>query len=279
MSYAARLAYARWLADEAHARGLAVHHAERTLGSSSAISACGAARLGLRVAFVGVVGDDEFGRFTCRSLRAAGLDVSSAVVDSRQRTGLNVILSRGADRAIRARRAEQVPLALLRRARHLHVASYFLQTALQPRVPALFQQSRDCGLTTSLDTNWDPQEIWAGRDGVLPRTDIFQPNRAGAPAITRTTDLDAAVANLGSGIRCGAVKLGADGALAWHGSQRVQAAAVPVEVVDTVGAADSFDAGFVCGLLSTRAAGATAAQPTLPQAMRCVREDYHDPVE
>ena len=52
-----------------------------TVGSSSAIFACGAARLGLRVAFHGVVGDDPFGRFMLEELAAREVDVAACVVD------------------------------------------------------------------------------------------------------------------------------------------------------------------------------------------------------
>ena len=83
-----------------------------------------------------------------------------------------------------------------------------------------------------------------------------------------------------------AVKRGARGAVARHGSEIVYAASIPVEVVDTTGAGDSFDAGFVygylagwslprtlrlaaiCGALSTRAAGGTGSQATLAEAQR-----------
>lgn len=274
-----------------------VRQAELTIGSSSAIFACGAARLGLRVAFVGVVGDDEFGRFMCRALATAGVDVSSVLVEADQRTGLSVLLCRGSDRAIltfpgaiAALRAEQVPTTLLRRARHLHVASLFLQTGLQPGLASLFQQARTCGLTTSLDPNWDPTEAWAGLENVLPGTDVFLPNEAEALAITRTADLNGAVSRLKGWVRMGAIKRGAQGAVGWLGEEQAHVEALPLEVVDTVGAGDSFDAGFVCGFLhgwdlrrclqlavtcgslSTRAAGGTAAQPTLAEAMRHMKD-------
>src|SRR5438128_8004049 len=71
-----------------------------TVGSSSAIFACGAARLGLRVAFVGVVGDDAFGQFMLNAMQARGIDTHFVIVDPAVRTGLSVILSRGSDRAI-----------------------------------------------------------------------------------------------------------------------------------------------------------------------------------
>jgi sugar/nucleoside kinase (ribokinase family) len=85
-----------------------------------------------------------------------------------------------------------------------------------------------------------------------------------------------------------AVKRGGDGALAVRGAERASAPPLRVSVVDAVGAGDSFDAGFVCGALrgweleralrlgvacgslSTRAAGGTAAQPTLDEALAAI---------
>ena len=102
-------------------------------------------------------------------------------------------------------------------------------------------------------------------------------------AITGLTDLEAALRSLD--IPTVAVKLGARGALARRGAEFASAPIVPVEVVDTTGAGDSFDAGFiyghlavwdlartlrfaaVCGSLSTRGVGGTTAQPTLDEAL------------
>jgi sugar/nucleoside kinase (ribokinase family) len=270
-----------------------VRSTELAIGSSSAIFACGAARLGLRVGFTGVVGDDEFGCFMRRSLSAAGVDGSAIIVDKAQRTGISVILARGADRAIlthsgaiAALRADQVPSELLQRARHLHVASYFLQTALRPGLADLFARAQGLGLTTSLDTNWDPQETWAGLDDVFLATDVFLPNQAEALAICGAGDVNEALEQLSTRVPAGAIKLGARGALGWRAKQRLRVAAPSVAVVDTIGAGDSFDAGFVfghlhdwplerilrvataCGSLSTRAPGGTAAQPTLSEALK-----------
>src|SRR5215510_1748408 len=115
-----------------------IDDAALTLGSSSAIFACGAARLGLRVAFVGVVGDDLLGRFCREALDARGVDTSGVVVDPALRTGMTIILQLPDDRAmltfpgaIPMLRADMVDHALLHAARHIHVGSYFWQTALQ----------------------------------------------------------------------------------------------------------------------------------------------------
>lgn len=265
-----------------------------TVGSSSVITACGAARLGLKVAFMGICGDDLFGRFMLEEMAQRGVDVSPVRVDPAQQTGLTVILNRGTDRAmltfpgaIAALRAEDVNDDLLRCARHLHVASYFLQESLRPGLPDLFRRARALGLTTSLDTNWDPSGRWEGVLDLLPLVDVFLPNRAEACALTGQEDVEAATQALAQRARMVAVKMGAEGALAVAngGQEIVRVPTLRVEVVDTVGAGDTFNAGFlygflngwslersarlaaVCGALSTRAAGGTAAQPTLAEAL------------
>lgn len=58
-----------------------VEAADLTIGSSSVITACGAARLGLKVAFVGVVGDDLYGRFMLNAMQERGIDASHCLID------------------------------------------------------------------------------------------------------------------------------------------------------------------------------------------------------
>jgi len=272
-----------------------VDSAVLAVGSSSAIFACGAARLGLRVAFVGICGGDTFGRFMLAELNSRSVDTSSVLVRPGGQTGLSVILNRGADRAIlthpgliAALTAADVTDDLLRRARHLHVASCFLQTALQPGLPDLFARAHAHGLSTSLDPNWDPSGEWRRFDELLRRVDVFLPNENEAFALTGTKKLESATQHLSESCKVVAIKLGADGAIARCGGETAHALALKVDVVDTVGAGDTFDAGFLygflnswrlekslrlavaCGSLSTRRAGGTAAQPALEEAMQYV---------
>ncbi len=269
------------------------------VGSSSAIFACGAARLGLRVAFVGVVGDDAMGRFMLDAMRARGVDVSACRVDEAVPTGASVILVGGGDRAILTApgtvpllRDEDVPAALLDRVRHLHVGSVFLLDALRPRLAERFAAARRAGITTSLDCNWDPRGAWdGGLRRILGRADVFLPNAAEARRISgRDAVEDAARALAAAGPRVVAVKCGADGALAAErDGTMTRVAAIAVDAVDATGAGDSFDAGFLaawlagrpvhdclavgvaCGSLSTRGVGGTAAQPTLAEADAAAR--------
>jgi sugar/nucleoside kinase (ribokinase family) len=272
-----------------------VDSAALTIGSSSAIFACGAARLGLKVAFIGVCGDDVFGRFMLEAMQKRHVDISHVIVRKDGQTGLSVILVSGIDRAIlthpgliAALGALDIPDALLRQTRHLHVASYFLQTNLQPGLTDLFRRARKLGVTTSLDTNYDPSEKWVGFDELLSVTNVFLPNEKEAVSLSGKTSIDLAVDELGLKVETLAVKLGAEGALGVTASQKVWVTSIPVKVVDTVGAGDSFNAGFlygylhkwelakalrlacVCGALSTQKAGGTEAQPSLKETLKYV---------
>jgi sugar/nucleoside kinase (ribokinase family) len=272
-----------------------VEDATLAIGSSSAIFACGAARLGLRVAFIGVCGDDVFGRFMFEEMQKRNVDVSNVIVRATEQTGLSVILNQGADRAILTYpgliptlQASDISDALLCQVRHLHIASYFLQTKLQPDLPNLFRRVHSLGSTTSLDTNYDPSEKWLGFDELLSVTDIFLPNKIEALSITQLNDVELAARQLANKSKLVAIKLGADGALACQEDLITRSDSVSVNVADTVGAGDSFDAGFiygylndwelhkslrmacVCGALSTQRAGGTDGQPTLAEAMMYV---------
>jgi sugar/nucleoside kinase (ribokinase family) len=267
------------------------------VGSSSAIFACGAARLDLSIAFVGVVGDDTFGRFMLEALADAGVDVSGCRVDADHPTGASVILTSGRDRAIltaigtiASLEVDDVPSELMARARHLHAGSFFLQTTSRDRLPETFRAARERGQTTSFDTNWDPEERWGGGvRGMLAAADVFFPNELEARRIAGVDDVEAAARELsrigGEGRTDGgpliAVKLGPEGALACRSEGPVvRVPAYPISPIDTTGAGDSFDAGFlrawldgaspeealrygvVCGALSTTGIGGVAAQPT-----------------
>ena len=272
-----------------------------TVGSSSAIFACGAARLDLRVAFFGVVGDDPFGRFMLDAMHARGIDVSACLVDATRSTGSTVILTSGRDRAILtemgaigAMDVDAVPPPLLERARHLHSGCFYLQETSRDRLPAFFAAARARGITTSFDTNWDPTGGWdGGVAGMLGACDLFFPNAVEARRIAREDDVEEAARALARKGAAGrtdggpivAVKLGAAGALACRAEgPLVRVPAMPVEPLDTTGAGDSFNAGFLrawldgsdlatclrwgaaAGAISTRRLGGIDGQPTLKEA-------------
>jgi sugar/nucleoside kinase (ribokinase family) len=223
------------------------------LGSSSAIFAHNLAVLGAHVGIVSKIGDDPFGKMAVGWLEAGGVDVTRVSVAKSTATGLSVILAHPHERFILTYPGTMFELSYadldfdyILSARHLHLSSFFLHRALRPQIPELFRRAKAKGLTTSLDTNDDPEDRW-GDDlqQVLKFVDIFFPNEREAKKISRTEDLTQAIAKLSQTVPLLVVKLGPQGALARKESQEWLAPQLPVNAIDVVGAGDSFDAGFI----------------------------------
>jgi sugar/nucleoside kinase (ribokinase family) len=270
---------------------------EMVLGSASAIMAMGLARLGTPVAFVGKVGSDVWGRYCLDEMAGRGIGLSLVVPDPRLKTGVTVSITSPEDRAlvtylgaIPALTGKDVTDAALAGADHLHVSSFFFQDGLRPDLPGLFARARRAGLTTSLDTGFDPSGRWdGGLREVLRETDLFFPNEVELRAITGCEDPVEGLRSLAGGPTRVIAKLGREGATALDGERILHVPAFPVATIDTTGAGDSFNAGFLhrwlggaplgecllqgaaCGALSTLGLGGTASQPTLEEAEALVR--------
>jgi sugar/nucleoside kinase (ribokinase family) len=249
------------------------------LGSSSAIMACGAARMSVPTSLVSVVGDDLLGRFVVDELRSRDVDTSAVRVDGGVPTGTSTILTLpDGDRSILTAlgtigrvQVADIPTALLAESAHVHVGSFFLQEALRRDLPGLYRECRARGVSTSVDPNLDPAGEWgAGLVDVLPEVDVFFCNEREAAAISGSSDVEAACAWFAERLPDSAqvvVKRGARGAVvALCGGGRVTAtyAASPPAagagrvgagnepgwgIVDTVGAGDSLAAGYLAARL------------------------------
>lgn len=224
-----------------------------TLGSSSAIVAHNLASLGSRVGFVSCIGNDSFAELALARLSAAGVDVSKVSILPGRKTGLTVIMQRGTWRnmltysgTISDLRFEDLDLDYLSSAQHFHLSSFYLQRGLRPNVPELLKKLKSAGLTVSLDCNDDPEDRWdGGIREALKHVDVFLPNAREAMRLTKATSVEAAARELAQAIPLVVLKLGAEGALACRGEEQWSSPALRIDVVDPVGAGDSFDAGFL----------------------------------
>ncbi len=225
-----------------------------TLGSSSAIVAHNLSMLASRVGFQSRIGDDPLGEIALERLQQGGVDVSRVrKVSGPVTTGLSIILHHDAWRNILTYSGtiaeltwQDLDLDFLADSRHFHLSSYYLQRGLRPRVAELFRVLKSRGLTISLDTNDDPDDKWeGGLEEVLRHVDVFLPNEREACKAAGTEDLEAAVKKLSSLVPLVVVKLGRKGAMAQRGAERIVMPTKEIEAVDTVGAGDSFDAGFL----------------------------------
>ncbi|MGD0296979.1 MAG: carbohydrate kinase family protein [Bryobacteraceae bacterium] len=285
-------------------REVLVEDVTLTMGSASAICACGIAKLGNAVTFVGKVGADSWGELCKDKLAACGVDISRIMVDTALKTGITVSITSATDRALVTYPGASTALAAsdftpesFRGFQHLHVSSFFIQQGLRPGIKQLLGLASECGLTTSLDPGYDPDEKW-GRDllDALSEVDIFFPNEVELEGVTGLRDREQALRSIANGRTLTVAKLGIDGCMAFESGKIVTVPAFPVQPVDTTGAGDSFNAGFLhawlrgaplrdamtfaaaCGALSTLSSGGTSAQPTEQEARRFLAEREAQPI-
>ncbi|RIH63760.1 carbohydrate kinase family protein [Mariniphaga sediminis] len=257
-----------------------------TLGSSSAIFASNISSLGARVAFIGKIGKDKFGEVVLESLQKNKVDISMIKVDDSLGTGATVILNVDEDRANTTYPGAMDYLTIddigddeLKKARHLHFSSYFLQPGMWGSLGDLFRKAKANGLTTSFDMQWDPKETWKlDVADVLPHVDVFLPNETELKLLTGKNTMDEAIEAVKEYANILVIKRGNKGSVVFCEGQLVEMPAfLNKNVVDAIGAGDSFNAGFIykfiqgkeiaecqkfgnlTGAVSTTAAGGTTA--------------------
>jgi len=224
-----------------------------TLGSSSAIFAHNLACLGNKVGFSSCIGSDPFGEICLKRLGESGVDVSRVRRMPTKTTGLTVILPQRKQRFILTYPGtmyemgeRDLDLTYVFSAKHLHVSSYFLQKGLRASLLDIFRKAKDAGLTTSLDTNDDPENRWSSEIQLLLKyTDILLPNEREACKLAQVDDLDRAAEILAQKVPILVIKRGSQGAIARVSKEKYVGFPPVVDVADHVGAGDSFDAGFI----------------------------------
>ncbi len=273
-----------------------------TLGSSTAIFAANAAALGSKVCFVGLVGKDSFGQLVRTSLEAKGV-ATHVIGEGDTPTGATICMSYGEDRANLTYQGsmdvmgfDQIDKSVFALSKHIHLSSLFMQSALLRDIHKVLDAAAENGCTVSLDTQWDPMEKWAlDYPKVLPKITVFMPNEKELCALTGKASLEDAIAEvlpyLG-GIML--VKCGSKGSLLVKkdGSRKLLPAFLNKNVVDAIGAGDSFNSGFVSafvkglspeecqktgnltGAVNTTAAGGTGAFTSLEDVRRICKERF-----
>lgn len=278
-----------------------------TLGSSTAIFAANAAALGSRVCFVGLVGRDPFGSLVKTSLEAKGVD-TRYVMEGETPTGATICMSYGMDRANLTYQGamdvmgfDDIDKAVFDETKHIHLSSLFMQSALLRDIDKVLDLAAAKGVTVSLDTQWDPMETWKlDYKKVLPKITVFMPNEKELQALTGAPDLEGAIAAVVPYLGCAMLlKCGADGSVLVRkdGSRKVLPAFLNKDVVDCIGAGDSFNSGFISafvkglsledcqetgnltGAVNTTAAGGTGAFTSLDAVRKVCAERFGRPIK
>jgi len=258
----------------------------REVGGGAAITACGLAKLGVQVTVLGAVGKED-GPWVVDRLSSFGVNCSRLRFDPSEPTGITVSASTREDRAFFSYYGANVQLEKLLEkteltsaigsARHVHFACAPDADSHARLFAAL---DRRCRVSIDVQSHVS----WLTRPSslkILRHCDVFFPNEREGGWISSAMEPHEILRRLrDKGLRSVALKLGGKGAALLWGRRQYLADPVPVETVDTTGAGDSFDAGFIyatlrgydpqrclhianiCGALSTRALGGIAAFPS-----------------
>lgn len=272
------------------------------LGSSSAIFASNLSTLGANVGFLGKVGKDDFGDFILKELEKKGVNTSLIKRDEQHGTGITVVMNYDEDRAMVTYPGAMANLTVndisfedFAGAKHLHFSSYFLQPGINYDIKKVFKKAKEMGLSVSFDTQWDPDEQWKiGLTEILPYVDIFLPNETELKHLTKTNGLNEAVQQVADIANIIAIKAGNNGSYLYHdGNLNHMDPFLNENVIDAIGAGDSFNAGFIygyingyklekcqeianlAGAISTTGAGGTAAFSSKDAFNQKAREKFN----
>ena len=258
-----------------------------TLGSSTAIFAANAAALGTKVAFCGMIGNDSFGDLVEKSLKAKNVDTRYLVHQDKYATGATICLNYNEDRAnvtyqgaMDFMRLSDIDMDLFKSTKHIHISSIFMQTGLREDILDILKLAKENGVTVSLDTQWDPAETWnLDYTKVLPLIDLFLPNEKELMCLTGSKSIEEGINKIAPYVNNAVIKCGNQGSLLIKkdGTMNLLKPYLNTNVVDAIGAGDSFNAGFISrfvqgddletcqkygnmtGAVNTTAAGGTGA--------------------
>ena len=273
-----------------------------TMGSASAIFATNIARLGMKVGFVGMLGRDSLGDLVMDTLLNRGVDTTGIFVSDKVKTGITVVLSYPDDYAMVTYMGamerfgiDDIDFEYLFQGKHMHLASYYLQPKLKTDCVELFKKCKEAGMSTSLDPGWDPDEEWdTDIFNVLQYVDLFLPNEQEALYISGESDLNQALEKLNQYASIVVVTKGSKGSVLKTSDTLLQAKAYSVESIDTTGAGDSFNTGFLyqwlkegdmehclkygsgCGAIATTKLGGSTASPTIEELQEFLRKRHQE---
>ncbi|WP_181347532.1 sugar kinase [Thalassobacillus sp. CUG 92003] len=245
------------------------HTFERKVGGAELNFALGCARLGLNIGWVSRLGADEFGRYIHNFMRGEGVDVSAVQLVEGYPTSLNFKEIKGdgsgntfyyrANSPTLTLTKDTLDEAYVTRGKLLHITGVFAAVDANKNVDLLHHAvklAKQNGMLVSLDPNirlklWTKDEAREALSTLLPYVDVLLTGVDEAELLFGVTDSQAIMEHCRSyNIDTVAIKKGADGAEGYHKGEHVQAQPVrPRKVVDTVGAGDGFDAGFIHGFL------------------------------
>jgi len=241
----------------------------KKLGGAELNFAIGCARLGIKTGWISRLGNDEFGRYIYNYVRGEGIDVSQVKLVDGYPTSLNFkeIMEDGSGRTFYYRKdsptftltPEQLDENYFKQAKLLHVTGVFPAIGgknFQVAMKAI-NLAKENGLLISFDPNirlklWSKEKAKESLLQFLPYVDIVLTGEDEAEILLGVTEHKKVIEKFKSfGVKYVVIKRGENGSIGFSPDEYIEAEAIkPRKIVDTVGAGDGFDAGFIYGILN-----------------------------
>lgn len=237
---------------------------EKKVGGAELNVAIGCARLGLKSGWISSLGNDDFGKFILRSVRADNVDTSEVKLVDGHPTSVyfREVLSDGSSRSFYYRensptstmKPEDLNEEYFKKSKVLHITGVFpsILKNNQNIILEAIRLAKKNGLLISFDPNirlkmWTKEEAKEFINSILPDVDILLVGDEEVELLLNTTDLEEAIKRFYSyGISKVVIKRGAKGAMGYEGKEIFYVDGIPSKaLVDTVGAGDGFAAGFL----------------------------------
>lgn len=270
---------------------------ETFVGGGGALLALGMGKLGLHPVFQGEVGDDCYGAFIRKIFRENNIDDSLLRTSKTQKTGISLSFTNEKDRSFLTYRGtnesiniDTVDVEKVNDASHIHVTGYAGSTNHDSYLRFLRRIQEETQATVSFDVGWDSTGEWKREIYQLfPYIDVLFMNETEARHYGRKHNAKEAALDFAAYCGLAVIKLGKQGSIAVKGKDIYEAAAYTVEAIDTTGAGDSFNAGFLygflkgkspedslrcgngCGALSVTALGGNTGFPTESRLMEFIQ--------
>lgn len=244
------------------------HTFERKIGGAELNFAIGCSRLGLQAGWISRLGKDEFGRYIQYCARGEGIDTSEVELIEDYPTSIyfREVLEDGNGRSFYYR--EKSPTSTMseqdlkeeyfHKAKLLHITGVFPSICSNNRVivKKAVKMARQNGLLVSFDPNirlkmWSKEEAREFIHEILPDVDILLTGEDEAEIILGSDSLENYIKKFHEyGISKVVIKQGAEGSIGSDGIQVYNMPPIKARaVVDTVGAGDGYDAGFISSIL------------------------------
>ncbi|MBQ7931271.1 MAG: carbohydrate kinase family protein [Clostridia bacterium] len=230
---------------------------ETFVGGGAALFTLGLAKLGLTPVFQGSIGRDMYGEYIRGLFRELGVDDTLLLDSDTKKTGISISFTTEKDRCFLTYRGTNEGLSLMHMdlnqlpgAKHVHVTGYEGATNHAEYLDILTKIHAMGDVTVSFDVGWDMTGVWyEGIFDLLPMIDVLFMNETECQHYTRCEDIETGARKLAEKAGIAVIKLGKTGAMAIKDGEKYFAPAYKVQAVDTTGAGDSFNAGFIYGFL------------------------------